>query len=267
MTEIRSTLGATACKGLLAGSLVLLAAGCASLPEYEPITPAQPVAEPAAQQQQAAPAMSPAVVAALDGARNRVQEARSLGIQASEAERFLAAAESAAAENDGARTADLAARAHRHADAAINQHYVGAAEAELGEAREYANLSRDQYQRLQAGEQALRSQRAEEAMKILQTLNAELAVAQSIYTVVSGDSLWKISAQDDVYGNPYWWPLIYKNNADQIADPDVINIGQDLNVRTNPTIGEVNAAVDHAHTRGSWSVGGTEEADVQYLNQ
>lgn len=263
MKIMHSKIAATVSKSLIVGGVVL-ATGCASLPEYEPVTPVQPAYEPAA----AEPAtISAATAAALDAARQRVQQARGLGVEASEAERYLAAAEAAAAENDEARTGDLAARAHRQADAAINKHYIGAAEAELAEAREYANLSRDQYERLQAGEQALRGQRAEDALKVLQQLNAELAVAQSIYTVVSGDSLWKISAKDDIYGNPYWWPLIYKNNADQIEDPDVIDIGQNLNIRIHPTINEVNAAVDHAHTRGSWSVGGVEEADQRYLNQ
>lgn len=262
---MHSKFATTAGKGLVVGGIALMAVGCASLPEYEPIAAAEPTYEPVEQAQ--ATGISEATMGALDAARQRVQQARDLGIEASEAERFLAAAEAAAAENDDARTSDLAARAHRHADAAINQYYAGAAEAELAEAREYANLSRDQYDRLQAGDAALRGQRAEDALKILQQLNAELAVAQSIYTVVSGDSLWKISAKDDIYGNPYWWPLIYKNNADQIQDPDLISIGQDLNIRVHPTIGEVNAAVDHAHTRGSWSVGGAEEADRQYLNQ
>jgi nucleoid-associated protein YgaU len=263
MKTMHSKFAATMGKSLVLGGLVL-AAGCASLPEYEPVTPGQAQAGQADIQ---AVGLTAATSASLAAARQRVQDARDLGIQASEAERFLAAAEAAAAENDDARTSDLAGRAHRHADIAINQHYVADAEAELAEAREYANLSKEQHQRLAAGEEALAGQRAEEALQILQALNAELAVAQSIYTVVSGDSLWKISAKDEVYGNPYWWPLIYKNNADQIRDPDLLEIGQDLNIRVNPTITEVNTAVDHAHTRGAWTVGGVEEADGRYLNR
>lgn len=263
MKNTQSAFSVSVGKWLLVGGVVTLAAGCASLPEYEPITPAQSQAQPAP----AAQPVAPATMASLAAARLRVQQARALGLQASEAERFLAAAESAAAENDAARTTDLATRAHRHADIAINQYYAAAAERELAEAREYANLSSAQYQRLQAGEQALLGQRAEEALKTLQGLNAELAVAQSVYTVMSGDSLWGISAKDDVYGNPYWWPLIYKNNVDRINDPDSLRVGQDLNIRVHPTISEVSTAVDHAKTRGSWSVGEREEADGVYLNR
>lgn len=265
MNKTQGAFGVSVGKKLLLSGVVALAAGCASLPEYEPITPAQSQAAPASQS--SATATSPAAMSTLAAARARVQQARDLGLQANDAERFLAAAESAAAENDADRTSELATRAHRHADIAINQHYVAAAERELAEAREYANLSTAQYQRLQAGEQALLSQQAEDAYKTLQGLNAELAVAQSVYTVMSGDSLWKISAKDDVYGNPYWWPLIYKNNADRIKDPDALNVGQALNIRVHPTIGEVSTAVDHAKSRGSWSVGEVEEADSRYLNR
>ena len=249
--------------------LTFVAVGCASLPEYEPITPALVDAEP--RQAQVATAPQPVATsgsfASLEASRSRIQECRALGLQVNEAERLLAAAEAAAAENDAGRATDLAIRAQRLCDAAINQYYASQAERELAEAREYANLSRAQYDRLKAGEAALLGQRAEEAVAILSQLNAELAVAQSLYTVISGDSLWKISARDEVYGNPYWWPLIYKNNADQLADPDLLEVGQVLNIRVHPTISEVNAAVDHAHTRGSWTVGGVEEVDGSYLNR
>lgn len=257
---MHSKIAAAVRQGLGISVLALFATGCASLPEYQSATAAQ---QPVAAEQNN---LTAATEASLEAARARVQETRDLGLEAGEAERFLAAAERAAMENDEARTSDLAARANRHADVIINQYYLPGAQAEMAEAREYANLSREQYQRLMTAEQALLNLRSEEASSILQALNAELAVAQSIYTVVSGDSLWKISAKDDVYGNPYWWPLIYKNNADQIQDPDVIEIGQAFNIRVHPTINEVNAAVDHAHTRGSWSVGSAEEADLRYLN-
>ena len=46
------------------------------------------------------------------------------------------------------------------------------------------------------------------------------------YLVVSGDSLWGISAQDTIYGDPYLWPLIYKANSGQIKDADLIYPGQ-----------------------------------------
>ncbi|MCD6219613.1 LysM peptidoglycan-binding domain-containing protein [Candidatus Calescamantes bacterium] len=46
------------------------------------------------------------------------------------------------------------------------------------------------------------------------------------YTVVKGDSLWKIS--EKFYGTPLKWPLIYKANQDKIKDPNRIYPGQKL---------------------------------------
>jgi nucleoid-associated protein YgaU len=40
------------------------------------------------------------------------------------------------------------------------------------------------------------------------------------YTVVKGDSLWKIAGK--VYGNPFKWPKIYRANKDKISNPHKI---------------------------------------------
>ncbi len=42
------------------------------------------------------------------------------------------------------------------------------------------------------------------------------------HVVAPGDSLWSIAAQPDVYDDSYLWPVIYKFNRDQIADPALI---------------------------------------------
>ena len=47
-----------------------------------------------------------------------------------------------------------------------------------------------------------------------------------VYVVRSGDSLWNIAQQ--YYGNGFDWPRIYQANASQIADPNVISVGQRL---------------------------------------
>jgi len=87
------------------------------------------------------------------------------------------------------------------------------------------------------------------------------------YEVVRGDNLWDISARPSVYDNPYQWPLVYKNNSDQIKDADLIYPGQVLDIDTNPSSADVAAAVAHAKSRGSWSLGVVEESDKAYLAQ
>lgn len=91
--------------------------------------------------------------------------------------------------------------------------------------------------------------------------------AGETYSVVSGDSLWGIAAQSRIYGNPYQWPLIYKANASSISDADLIEPGQVLNITRGASSGEVSAAVEHAKTRGAWSLGVTEDSDKAYLGR
>ncbi len=86
------------------------------------------------------------------------------------------------------------------------------------------------------------------------------------YLVVSGDNLWNIAGQDSVYGNPYQWPLIYKANSDQIDDADLIYPGQYFNI-PKAMGADSDAAIEHAKTRGAWTLGETEASDLQYLNQ
>ncbi|MCK5387527.1 MAG: LysM peptidoglycan-binding domain-containing protein [Gammaproteobacteria bacterium] len=93
----------------------------------------------------------------------------------------------------------------------------------------------------------------------------EPASESSSYEVNKGDHLWGISGQS--YGNPYKWPLIYKANSDKIKDADLIYPGQVLDIDSNPSDADSAAAINHAKTRGSWSIGVTEESDKAYLAQ
>ena len=91
------------------------------------------------------------------------------------------------------------------------------------------------------------------------------ASASSSYEVSKGDHLWGISGSS--YGNPYKWPLIYKANSDKIKDADLIYPGQVLDIDSDPSDADSAAAVNHAKSRGSWSIGVTEESDKAYLAQ
>ncbi len=93
------------------------------------------------------------------------------------------------------------------------------------------------------------------------------AAAAGDYQVVRGDNLWDISAKADVYSNPYQWPLIYKANKDQIKDADLIYPGQNLAIDQGASASDIDAAVNHAKTRGSWSIGAVESSDTDYLSK
>lgn len=85
------------------------------------------------------------------------------------------------------------------------------------------------------------------------------------YSVVRGDNLWDISGKDNVYGNSYQWPLIYKTNRNKIKDADLIYPGQVFDIDQNASSSDIDAAVNHAKTRGAWSVGNVEQSDSDYL--
>lgn len=96
---------------------------------------------------------------------------------------------------------------------------------------------------------------------------SDTSSSDSTYTVVSGDNLWNIASSSSIYGDPYKWPLIYKANKSKISDADLIRPGQVFDIDQSPSSGEVSAAVNHAKTRGSWSVGAVEASDTAYLSQ
>lgn len=96
---------------------------------------------------------------------------------------------------------------------------------------------------------------------------APAAKSNDTYNVVRGDHLWGISGKSTIYGNPYAWPLIFKANRDKIRDADLIEPGQVLAVERNASSGDVDAAVQHAKTRGAWKVGATEDSDIAFLKK
>jgi len=89
----------------------------------------------------------------------------------------------------------------------------------------------------------------------------------SSYSVTRGDNLWDISGKNEVYDNPYQWPLIYKTNRSKIKDADLIYPGQVFDIDQNVSASDADAAVRHARTRGAWSVGDVEQSDLDYLGR
>ena len=96
---------------------------------------------------------------------------------------------------------------------------------------------------------------------------AEEDTGDTSYVVEQGDNLWTISGQEDIYDNPYQWPLIYKANRDQIRDADLIFPGQEFTIVRGMSEYEIDAAVNHAKTRGAWTLGEVEASDEAYLNE
>jgi hypothetical protein len=150
------------------------------------------------------------------------------------------------AESAGARAADLAdARgALASAELAVEQAHtlLAAGEAERG-ANRLDNALVD-------------CLRAEELLQRTGVVTAGRApaVQPERYAVQRGDTLWGISGREQIYHNPFMWPLIYKANSQQIRDPDLIFPRQIFVIPRNYAPEEAAAAIQRAKQRGAWSV-------------
>lgn len=159
------------------------------------------------------------------------------------------------------------ARAQAEAARRANEAALSQARELLGQIREHTNMNARQRDRLRQGERAISDGEGRRAVDVLSGLLSELRAARMTYTVVNGDSLWRISGRSDVYGNPYQWPLIYKANAGKIDDADLIYPDQRFSIVEHPVRGDVDAAVEHARNRGAWELGRIEDSDRRYLGR
>ncbi len=50
------------------------------------------------------------------------------------------------------------------------------------------------------------------------------------HVVTKGECLWWIAEYQQIYNDPFMWPLIYKANRELIKNPDLIYAGQTLEV-------------------------------------
>jgi nucleoid-associated protein YgaU len=169
----------------------------------------------------------------------------------------------------GPSAAEIEAQRRAEAEAARRANDAALSEARrlLALVREHTSLNGNQQGRLRQGETAINNGDGRLAVDTLNALLSELRAARMTYTVVQGDSLWRIAGRPGVYGNPYHWPLIYKHNADRIQDADLIHPDQRLDIVRHPLRGEVDAAVDHARNRGAWEIGRVEDSDRRYLGR
>ncbi len=230
-----------------------LVAGCATTPQEQPA--------PAKQQQ----GPSAAVMDAINSAKAAIAKAKSVNWIWRDTQKILKKAEDAAKAGDEAKAIKLANKARGQAELAVNQYYLEKAKVLYAEASKASGLSGSQQSALDAAAAAIGNAEGRKAYDLLNPLVTELRAASIKVEVVRGDSLWSISGQADVYNNPYQWPLIYKANRDQIKDADLIYPGQVFTVDRNPSAAEVDAAIEHARTRGAWSIGVVEESDRAYL--
>lgn len=69
------------------------------------------------------------------------------------------------------------------------------------------------------------------------------AALPTSHTVSKGECLWWISEYQQIYNDPFMWPLIYKANRGQINNPNLIYPGQVLSIpRDGFTLNDVTSA-------------------------
>ena len=201
---------------------------------------------------------------AIASAKASVKVAESNGWLWRDTGKILKKAEEAYDKGDYAKASDLAAQAEQQADGATNQYHLESAKDLRRQISGYP-LDDAQRSRLEALDANIANADGRVAHDKARILLAQLKSSAIRYNVVKGDSLWRISGKNDIYGNPYQWPLIYKRNAAQIKDADLIYPGQKFDISRSPSASDISAAVRHAKTRGAWTVGGVEASDRAYL--
>lgn len=228
------------------------------------------------------------IALALADAKAAVAAAEAEGAASPAARDWLAQAEAAAQavrEDEAVQAAERAkeqagqdldrAREARRAEEQENRVWLDKATPLLQEARlAEPRMTPAQHERLIDADAALRQGQGKHAHDLAAALLADVRAANSVlppppstvgYRCVRGDNLWKIAAHPEVYGNPLWWPLIFSANRDRIADPDVIEPGQELVIDLRPDQASIARAMTHAQRRGPWSIKAQEKSDRDYL--
>lgn len=184
---------------------------------------------------------------ALKLATSRVADAKHEQPGFTGADALLVQARAAAAQGNNASTISLSEQAVARADLVMLGKYRGRAQALLNKLNNTSGLSDAQYTRLKAAEAAMSSQHPREAYEIASRLDIELKAGSKRHKVKKGESLWTIAKRDDIYANPWLWPLIWQANRQTLKSPSSVRAGQVLKIRANPSVDEVLKAVNFAH--------------------
>ena len=184
---------------------------------------------------------------AIAAAKAANAKAKAVGYEWRDTAKIIKSAEKALAAGNEDEARALANKARKQAENAIAQQKV--------EDKKFADAMSD------ADKAALSG--AESDMS--HSKHAGMGAGVASYSVVRGDNLWDISGKENVYGDSFQWPLIYKANRDTIKDADLIYPGQVFDIDQNASASDIDAAINHAKTRGAWSVGNVEASDLDYL--
>lgn len=220
------------------------------------------------QPQVAAPPPGPnaATTQAIADAQAVINGAEAPCTDTGDASQLLTQAQAAGQAGDNAKAQQLAAQAKQDAQTAINNCYLSHAKDLLTQAQGYTNLNSDEQNSLNQCQTYINNNQGKPAYDTCSALVAQLQAAKSTYTVMRGDSLWRIAGKSDVYGNALEWPLIFKANSDSIKHADLIYPKQNLNVVTNPLKTDVDSATWYAQHRGPWKNHRADKRDQEWLN-
>jgi len=229
---------------------------------------------------------------AISQAKEAMVKAEQMGVAMQTARDWLSQAEAASAagnEEEALRTAQQARqeaqdgmlrlqeeklRAEREKLLAeqVNQEWLGKVPPLLDEARQAADrLSDEQREALREGEEAYREKQGRKAYELVNPVVEAVRALPPLkqmqqYKVAAGDTLWRIAARKAVYGNPWWWPLIYLSNQDKLPDPQGLNAAMVLDIDMNPSADLVDLAVQYAHRRQG-AKGDLKKLDRQFLRE
>jgi len=162
--------------------------------------------------------------------------------------------------------------AEKHAPVALDsaQHLLSKAQDDL-EAGDFEEAQKEAIAAREAARQAVTISQSKQTEQNKSTLTKPEPAPEHTptpepitYSVNKNDSLWKIAAKNSVYGNPWLWPLILKNNVDLIKSADLINPGLVLSIEVEPSPADIDIATQYAKQRRPASA---QHQDSSYLSQ